>query len=95
VSKRAERKKAQKHFKVGDVVTWGACVVAHRIAEVTEDGVLVDITSQEDAHFLASKVVDGKYLLFVSFDRNNRSRSGRGPVCHTDMEPDKPPRVLI
>lgn len=73
--KRAERKKLRKQFKVGDVVTWGTGAVAHYVVEVKETGVVVDATSV------------GYGMLFVSYDENNRDRSGRGPVRHSRMKP--------
>lgn len=39
---RAERKKEQKKFQVGDVVTWGNGKVTQVILEVRHDGVVVD-----------------------------------------------------
>jgi|SRR5579863_5073241 len=92
---RAERKKAQRQFKVGDIVTWGDGFIAHRVVEVRVEGVVVDVTSQTDAHFFADPQPDGRFFLLVSFDRNHRARSGRGPVRHSDMEPDKLRVVLI
>ena len=32
-------------FRVGDVVTWGAKAIAHRVVEVTESGLYVDASS--------------------------------------------------
>lgn len=72
--KRAERKKLQKQFNVGDVVTWGTGAVAHRIIEVKETGVIVDARSI------------GFGMLFVSYDKNNRDGCGRGPVRHCNMK---------
>ena len=43
---RADRKKLSKKFKVGDVVTWGYGVIAHKVIRVTELGVWVDTSSQ-------------------------------------------------
>lgn len=42
MSKRAIRKKALRKFKVGDLVTWGLGLCAHKIIEVQALGVLVD-----------------------------------------------------
>jgi hypothetical protein len=39
---RAVRKKMRRRFKVGNMVTWGLKVVANRVVEVTDDGLLVD-----------------------------------------------------
>lgn len=77
----AERKKLKRQFKVGDVVTWGLGRVSHRIIEVKEHGVIVDAISE------------GYGLLFVSFDKNNRNRSGRGPVRHSLNKPDSPGKI--
>lgn len=54
--KRAERKKMQKKFKVGDIVTWGLKIKSHRIVEVCEDGVYVDATDSnvKDPHYFVS-----------------------------------------
>lgn len=75
--KRSLRKKLHRQFKVGDVVTWGTEFVSHKIVEVRDTGVVVDAHSQNCG------------LLFVSFDKNNRNPSGRGPIKHSTAEPDK------
>lgn len=46
VPKRAVRKKLQKSFKAGDVVTWGEGVLAHRVLEVEDNAVIVDASSE-------------------------------------------------
>ena len=74
--KRAQKKKLHKQFKVGDVVTWGIGRVAHRIIEMMDNGVVVDAASK------------GYPNLFVAFDGNNRSKSGRGPIFHSNFKPD-------
>jgi len=104
---RAQRKKAQKEFEVGDVVTWGEGTIAHRVIDVNPRGVVVDVTSMM-AHdpltpFWASKLPDGRWALLVLFDHNVQGPGPRcryrehgvcsGPPRHTDMEPDKPPRI--
>jgi len=87
--KRAERKKLAKQFKVGDVVTWGRGLRSHVVVEVTPTGVYVDVTSHKDSKYFASKQTpDGKILLFVSFDNNNRKKSGRGPISLSNLKPD-------
>jgi hypothetical protein len=80
--KRAERKKVMKQFKLGDSVTWGNGATSHCVVEVRPTGVVVDVTSQKDAKHFAEQRTDGRLFLFVAFDRNNRNRSGRGPVRH-------------
>lgn len=101
---RAGRKKAKKRFKPGDVVTWGTGTVAHVIVDVTDRGVVVDVTSQDrpqsHIHSWAKKQPDGRYFLLVLFDSNTQGPGIRcrfqehgvssGPVWHAgDMEPDK------
>lgn len=93
--KRAERKKARKQFHVGDVITWELGICAHRIVEVHDTGVTIDVTSHSggspgtDARYYGDIQPDGKIFFFVAFDKNNRQHGGRGPIVHTDMEPDK------
>lgn len=45
VPKRAVRKKLKGKFKIGDVVTWGEGIWAHRIIEIEDNAVIVDATS--------------------------------------------------
>lgn len=80
-AKRARNKKLRRKFQVGDEITWGNGSVAHEIVQVLPDGVLVDVTSEKDARYFAMHR-DGRYLLFVAFDKNNRNRSGRGLIRH-------------
>jgi hypothetical protein len=90
---RAERKKAQRVFKVGDVVTWGVGSIAHRVVQVTPEGIFVDVTSQKDADRYAIRQPDGRYWLLVLYDGNMRRwdayRAGatRGPPRHSDLDP--------
>jgi hypothetical protein len=53
--KRAERKKLQKYFRVGDLVTWGSKRVARFVVEVRETGVMVDVSSDENADCFAER----------------------------------------
>lgn len=82
---RAQRKKAKKSFKVGDVVTWGLGLISHRVVEVLEHGVKVDISKSE----LAKSYGD---TYFVAFDHNARNgtfhaEGGKG-VRHSSDLPD-------
>jgi len=61
---RADRKKNQRRFKVGDEVTWGRGVKSHPILEVHPEGVVVDAASE------------GFLNLFVTWEGG---RQGRGP----------------
>lgn len=78
--KSAERKKLIKSFSVGDEVTWGNRSSSHIVVECTDRGLYVDINDDENARWFASRTVNGRYHLFVSFDENNRNKSGRGPI---------------
>ena len=80
--KRSVRKRLKKQYKAGDLVTWGSGASSHRVVEVQEHGVVVDVTGVEGAGQWAERQKDGGHHLYVSFDRNNRSRSGRGPIRH-------------
>jgi hypothetical protein len=80
--RRSDRKKLRKTFKIGDSVTWGCGAVARTVVEVRAHGVVVDVTEDKDAEWFAARQPDGRLFLFVSFDRNNRNRSGRGPIRH-------------
>ena len=101
---RAERKKAQKQFKVGDVVTWGSGTISHRVVAVTERGVVVDVTacSKDERNFVdvwAVRQADGSYHLLVLYDHNMQGSGPRcrfrehgvssGPPRHSTDEPDK------
>lgn len=102
---RAGRKKARKSFAVGDVVTWGAGRIAHRVVEVTDRGVVIDVTScvvrDPSASRWARSRGDGTYVLLVLFDGNTPSNSVvcarrehgvvRGPVRHSELVPDRAP----
>jgi len=100
---RAQRKKAQRKFKVGDVVTFGIRTWAHRVVDVTPRGVVIDVTSCKDImpsiDWWARKQADGRYFMTVLYDHNTQ---GDGPCCrfaeqgvvsgppeHTNMVPDK------
>lgn len=78
---RAQRKKAKRQFKVGDVVTWGVRAISHRILQVQEHGVVVDAASAGFPNY------------FVAFDGNTRNgvhhqEGGRGPIRHSGCQPD-------
>jgi uncharacterized protein YkvS len=77
---RAQRKKAKRKFKVGDVVTWESGTISHRVIEVQEHGVVVDATSA------------GYSRYFVAFDGNARNgvyhREGGRGVRHSSDAPD-------
>ena len=84
----AERKRVAKAFKKGDVVTWGRGICSHVVVEVRETGLLVDVTSRPDARHYAQLTPDGRRVLFVTFDGNNRNHGGRGPIRHSTLRPD-------
>ena len=99
---RAQRKKAQKQFKVGDVVTWGGASCSHRVVEVTARGVVVDVTSHSGDDTIcwwATKQPDGRYFMTVLYDSNMQGPGPRcrfrehavtaGPVEHSGQEPDR------
>lgn len=103
--KRAERKREMKRFKVGDVVTWGNGALSHRVVEVNQRGVVIDVSSCTDANLWAAKQPDDRFFLLVLFDGNTQCNSMRcrfreyavtqGPVRHSDDAPDKvQPRIL-
>ncbi len=50
---RAERKRLQKKFKVGQEVTWGNGLSYHPIIAIEEDGVYVNGGPGYERHFLA------------------------------------------
>jgi len=88
---RAERKKARRSFKVGDVVTWGTGILSHVVVEVKEEGLIVDTTSDD----FGARQPDGRKHVLVLFDTNIRKYEGyftatsKGPPRHSDAEPDK------
>ena len=82
MSRKAESKKLQKQFKVGDRVTWGNGSRSHLVVAILANGVVVDVSSEEHARHFAVKQPDGRYFLLVTFTKNNRNKSGRGPIRH-------------
>jgi hypothetical protein len=81
---RAQRKKAKKTFKVGSYVTWGRGVTSHRVVEVLEHGVKVDISGTDLARYYGDSY-------FVAFDHNTRNgvhhHEGGRAVRLADGEP--------
>lgn len=101
---RAQRKKAKKSFKVGDVITWGLGKISHVISGVTDRGVLVDVTScakdkTSNIDHWALRQPNGRYFLLVLYDHNTQGPGPRcrfrdpgvvsGPPRHSTDEPDK------
>lgn len=88
---RAERKKARRSFKVGDVVTWGDGCISHVVVEVKTEGLVVDTSSGT----FGAIQPDGRRHMLVLFDRNMRISEGyhtatsKGPPRHSENEPDK------
>jgi hypothetical protein len=86
---RAQRKKAKKTFKVGDVVTWGLGLISHRVIEVLEHGVKVDISKSDLARYYGN-------TYFVAFDHNARNgvyhhEGGKGVRLSHDVPDVKRP----
>jgi len=89
---RAQRKKAVKQFKPGDVVTWGTGATWHRVVEVTKRGVIVDVTEADNVGYFGVLQPDGRYFLLVLYDANIQGNTlrcrfreygvSRGPVRH-------------
>lgn len=81
---KAQRKKAMKSFKPGDVITWGEGepIWSHRVVEVTERGLVIDVTacapSDQYIDVWAKRQPDGRYLMTVLYDKNMQ---GAGPQC--------------
>lgn len=93
---RAQRKKAWRKFKVGDVVTWGLGIVSHVIVEKLSHGVMVDVTSRREKekfypHHKVTK--DGRYLYFVAFDGNVRNGVHNAEGGKWLRASDQPPDV--
>lgn len=77
----AERKKAMKQFKIGDIVTWGFGKYWFPVIEVNPRGCVVDVGAMGKIdpfidHW-AKKQADGRYHVLVLFDANTPS----GPQC--------------
>jgi hypothetical protein len=83
---RAVRKKLGKKFKVGDVVTWGLRVIAHRVVKLDAAGVFVDTTSAD----IGVRQKDGRLWMLVPFVPVRAYGYAEGPPEHTDMIPDQP-----
>lgn len=84
-SRRAIRKKMQKKFRPGDVVTWGQGVRSHRVLAVRPTGILVDSTSSGFGR-LGS---DGRRTILVEFSPASRSHRCFGPPWHATFPPDE------
>lgn len=76
--KRAAKKRESRKFKKGDWVTWGNGSRCHQVVDVSERGVTVDVTGENDAHYWAQAQPDGRFFLVVLFDHNMQ---GPGPRC--------------
>ena len=84
MTRRALQKKLGKKFKVGDVVTWGNKLIAHRIVEVQAQGIVVDSTSSK----FGQQQRDGRLFTFIPFIPVRKYGMDVGPPEHTDMKPD-------
>jgi uncharacterized protein YkvS len=76
----AQLKAESKKFKVGDVVTWGNGCSGHVVVEVQERALIVDVTDDPKSEYYADGRSGDRRLLTVTYDGNNRNRSGRGPI---------------
>lgn len=84
MSRRAIQKKLVKKFKVGDVVTWGNKLIAHRVTMVCRDGVYVDSTATN----YGEPMRDGRRRVFVPYVTRRQHGIDIGPPEHTTMSPD-------
>ena len=84
-SRRAIRRKMQKKFQPGDVVTWGRGILSHRVLAVRPTGVLVDTTSTGFGRLDAS----GRRTILVEFSPPSRSNRCPGPPWHATFPPDE------
>ena len=75
MTRRAERKRLRRKFKVGDLVTWGAGRVAHPVIDVTALGVVVDSTASGFGH--ADR--HGRLTMLIEFAPGSRSHHSPGP----------------
>ena len=78
---RAQRKKMMRQIKVGDVVTWGEAIIAHRVIATSMRGVVVDASSRGFPNYP------------VAWDGNARhgtchAEGGKGPVWKVNSTPD-------
>jgi hypothetical protein len=76
--KRAAKKRESKKFHIGDYVTWGNCSKWYKVVAVSEKGVTVDVTGEENAENWAIKQHDGRFFALILYDRNLQ---GLGPRC--------------
>lgn len=82
-TRRAIRKSMRGKFRVGDVVTWGRGVLAHRVLWVVDLGVWVDTTSTG-----LGRPMDGRLAMLIEFAPGSKSWRCPGPPRHSNLIPD-------
>lgn len=70
MTQRAEIKKLKRQLSIGDDVTWGNANKKHKIVDITNDGVIVDVTGEIDCDIWAAKQSDGRFFHRVPFHSN-------------------------
>lgn len=90
-TRRAIRKRMQKRFRVGDVVTWGHGLVSHRVIAVHANGVVVDTTSTG----IGRSDDLGRLVMLIEFAPGSHSHRCPGPPRHSDLPPDRPQRRRV
>lgn len=70
MTQRADIKKLRRQLNIGDYVTWGDANKNHKIVDITNDGVIVDVTGETDCDIWAAKQSDGRFCYGVPFHSN-------------------------
>lgn len=76
MTQRAEIKKLKRQLNIGDFITWGNGSKKHKIIDITNDGVIVDVTGEIDCDIWAAKQSDGRFFYCVPFHSNR----GTAPI---------------
>lgn len=76
MTQRAEIKKLKRKLNIGDDVTWGNGNKKHKIVDITDDGIVVDVTDEIDCDIWAAKQSDGRFFYGVPFHSNR----GTAPI---------------
>ena len=70
MTQRADIKKLRRQLNIGDDVTWGNGLKKHKIVDITNDRVIVDVTSEPECEKWASKQSDGRFFYGIHFHSN-------------------------
>lgn len=70
MTQRADIKKLRRQLNIGDDVTWGNGLKKHKIVDITNDGIVVDVTGEPECDIWAAKQSDGRFFYGIPFHSN-------------------------